>query len=53
MTIQKVHRMYPPNYTGDSVKKLNDYLLDGWKVVRVDPISHDGKTIYNDYLLEK
>ena len=51
--IQKIYRVYPPGYTGDSIGQLNKLLNDGYIVLSNSPISYDGKTIFNDYLIEK
>jgi len=51
--IQKIFRLYPPGYTGDTIGELNKLLDSGYIVINTSPITYDGKTIFNDYLIEK
>lgn len=50
--MQKIIRIAPPGYSHTNIKTLNELLREGWKVIRVDPVSEDGDT-FNDYLIEK
>lgn len=48
----KVIRVYPTGYTGNSIKELNKLLSQGWTVKMV--ISEGGdKEIINQYVLER
>jgi len=49
MKIQKLTRVYPLGWTGDSTGALNRFLSQGWSVVLVTDI---GKGIH-DYIIEK
>ena len=47
--MQKLVRVYPRGWTGDSMGNLNVFLSNGWEVKFITPVGHD---IY-DYVIEK
>lgn len=49
MLIQKLLRVYPIGWTGNSIEELNRHLSQGWQVKFITDV---GKNIH-DYIIEK
>lgn len=53
-TVQRVIRIFPHGWSGNSVFELNSLLSEGWKVKIVVTANHSEKgDIISDYILEK